>query len=682
MSLALAIDAGGTFTDLVLTDTVTGRTWIAKTPSAADPTEAVPAGIARVCADSGVARRDIVALHYGSTAALNVLLTRQGATIGLLTTAGFGQILHLARSQTPGPLVGWLNWVKPDPLVPLELTREVPERVRPDGTVEIPFDDDAARSAIEDLARRGVEAIAVVFLHSYANVAHELRARAIAAEVAPSIGVTLSHEVLPEYREYERAITAVVNTYISPSVSRSLGDFGSRLRAEGLDCAVNIVRSDGGLMSSDAAASRPVETIVSGPSGGVAGALAIATVAGFDDILTLDMGGTSTDVSVCTAGEALIARDTTVGDLPVRSPSVDVRSIGAGGGSIAFVPELLRGLRVGPASAGAEPGPVCYGRGGDQPTVTDANLVLGRLPAGLLGGEITLDRDAAEGALRRLGSGVGLSAHEAAQAIVDITNEKMAGALRIMSVERGLDPRDYTLVAFGGAGPLHGNALAALLGCFPVLVPPAPGVLSAYGFHTVGHRNTFSRTLITELRAGDDRDVAKAFGELADRATAWLAAQGLRDGTLARSCDLRFLRQGYEIEVDVTLDDDGGIDVEALAGRFGDEHQRLYGFVPEAPIEIVNARIEARGPAPGAEREPLPVIAGDGSRAQTSTEQVYQQGHWAEAGVFDRDLLRPGDVVAGPAIIAQTDTTTFVHAGHVAVTDAWLNLLIMPEESS
>ena len=679
MSLALAIDAGGTFTDLVLTDTASGRTWIAKTPSAADPTQAVPAGIARVCTGSGVERGDIVALHYGSTAALNVLLTRRGATIGLLTTEGFGQILHLARSQTPGPLVGWLNWVKPDPLVPLELTREVPERVRPDGTVEIPFDDDVARSAIEDLASRGVEAIAVVFLHSYANVAHELRARAIATEVAPGMQVTLSHEVLPEYREYERAMTAVVNTYISPSVSRSLADFGSRLRAEGLDCAVNIVRSDGGLMSSDAAASRPVETIVSGPSGGVAGALAIATTAGFADILTLDMGGTSTDVSVCTAGEALIARDTTVGDLPVRSPSVDVRSIGAGGGSIAFVPELLRGLRVGPASAGAEPGPVCYGRRGNQPTVTDANLVLGRLPTGLLGGEITLDRDAAERALHRLGSGIGLSAHETAGAIVDITNEKMAGALRIMSVERGLDPRDYTLVAFGGAGPLHGNALAALLGCFPVLVPPAPGVLSAYGFHTVGHRNTFSRTLIRELRAGDDRDVAKAFGELADRARAWLAAQGLRDGTLTCSCDLRFLRQGYEIEVDVMFDDEGGVEIDALADRFRGEHHRLYGFVPEAPIEIVNARIEARGPAPRTGREPLAVTRGDGSSARTSSEQVYQQGHWAEAGVYQRDLLRPGDVVAGPAIIVQTDTTTFVHSGHVAATDAWLNLLIMPE---
>ncbi len=679
MSYSLAIDAGGTFTDLVLTEPATGRTWIAKTPSAADPTEAVPAGIDRVCEDSGVRRGDIAALHYGSTAALNVLLTRRGATIGLLTTVGFGQILHLARSQTPGPLVGWLNWVKPDPLVPLELTREIPERVRPDGTVETPLDDEAARSAVADLAGRGVEAIAVVFLHSYANTAHELGVRRIAAEVAPDVHVTLSHEVLPEYREYERAMTAVVNTYISPSVSRSLRAFGSRLRSEGLDCAVNIVRSDGGLMSSDAAARRPVETIISGPSGGVAGALAVATAAGFDDILTLDMGGTSTDVSVCTAGEALIARDTVVGNLPVRSPSVDVRSIGAGGGSIAFVPPLLRGLRVGPASAGAEPGPVCYGRGGDRPTVTDANLVLGRLPTGLLGGEITLDRDAAERALSLLGAAVGLTAHETAQAVVDIANEKMAGALRIMSVERGLDPRDYSLVAFGGAGPLHGNSLAALLGCFPVLVPPSPGVLSAYGFHTVGHRNSFSRTLIRELRTDDDRDVAKAFGELTDRATDWLGAQGLTGGTLAYSCDLRFLRQGYEIEIDVPADDEGGIRADALADRFRHEHRRLYGFVPDAPIELVNARIEARGPAPHTAQEPHAVVAGDGSHARLSTEQVYQQGHWAPAGVFARDRLQAGDTVAGPAIIVQTDTTTFVHAGHVAVTDAWLNLLITPE---
>ena len=682
MSLSLAVDAGGTFTDLVLTDAATARTWIAKTPSLSDPTEAVLAGIDRVCETGGVERRGIVALHYGSTAALNVLLTRRGARIGLLTTAGFGQILHLARSQTPGPLVGWLNWVKPDPLVPLELTREIPERVRADGTIEIPLDTAAARSAIGDLAGLGVEAIAVVFLHSYAQAAHELAVRRIAEEVAPDIHVTTSHEVLPEYREYERAITAVVNTYISPSVSRSLADFESRLQAGGMDCAVNIVRSDGGLMSSDAAARRPVETIISGPSGGVAGALAVATAAGFDDILTLDMGGTSTDVSLCTAGAARISRDTVVGDLPVRSPSLDVRSIGAGGGSIAFVPELLRGLRVGPASAGADPGPVCYGRGGTEPTVTDANLVLGRLPAGLLGGEISLDRGAAERVLGLLGEPLGLSAHETAQAVVDIANEKMAGALRIMSVERGLDPRDYALVAFGGAGPLHGNALAALLGCFPVLVPPAPGVLSAYGFHTVGHRNTFSRTLIRELRADDDRDVAKAFGELADTARRWLADQGLTGGTLASSCDLRFLRQGYEIEVDVPLDGDGGIHLGALADRFGDEHRRLYGFVPDAPMEIVNVRIEARGPAMYAPPEPRNLIPGDGSGARVSSEQVYQQGRWVEAAGYERRLLRPGDAVAGPAIITQTDTTTFVHSGHVALTDAWGNLLIRPEAAS
>ena len=681
MSLSLAVDAGGTFTDLVLSDTASGHTWIAKTPSASDPTEAVPDGITKVCDAAGASRDAIKSLHYGSTAALNVLLTRRGATIGLLTTAGFGQILHLARSQTPGPLVGWLSWVKPDPLVPLELTREISERVRADGTVEVPLDAEAARRAVADLAERGAEAIAVVFLHSYANPDHELQVCRIAGDVAPDLHVTLSHEVLPEYREYERAMTAVVNTYISPSVSRSLQAFGSRLLAEGLDCAVNVVRSDGGLMSSDAAAVRPVETIISGPSGGVAGALAVAGAAGFSDILTLDMGGTSTDVSVCTGGEALISRDTVVGDHPVRSPSVDVRSIGAGGGSIAFVPELLRGLRVGPASAGAEPGPVCYGRGGDRPTVTDANLVLGRLPAGLLGGELTLDREAAERALGLLGSDLGMSVHETAQAVVDIANEKMAGALRIMSVERGLDPRDYTLVAFGGAGPLHGNALAGLLGCFPVLVPPAPGVLSAYGFHTVGHRNSFSRTLIRELRAGRDEDVTKAFAEMVDRARAWLNAQGLTGGVLAYTCDLRFLRQGYEIEVAVPTGDGGEVLIDALAERFRSEHQRLYGFIPEAPIEMVNVRVEARGPAPRTDREPQRVVSGDGSAARTSTEQVYEQGHLVPAGVFQRERLRAGDAVAGPAIITQTDTTTFVHGGHIAVVDAWANLLISREDS-
>ncbi|MCY3560367.1 MAG: hydantoinase/oxoprolinase family protein, partial [bacterium] len=280
-----------------------------------------------------------------------------------------------------------------------------------------------------------------------------------------------------------------------------------------------------------------------------------------------------------------------------------------------------------------------------------------------------------------LGSDLDMSAHETAQAVVDIANEKMAGALRIMSVERGLDPRDYTLVAFGGAGPLHGNALAGLLGCFPVLVPPSPGVLSAYGFHTVGHRNTFSRTLIRELRAGKDKDVTKAFSEMVDRAQAWLNAQGLTGGVLAYTCDLRFLRQGYEIEVAVPTGDGGEVLIDALAERFRSEHQRLYGFVPEAPIEMVNVRVEARGPAAHIAPKPQTVVPGDGDQARASTEQVYQQGGWTEAGVYEHDHLRPGDAVSGPAIITQTDTTTFVHGGHVAVTDAWANLLISPEDS-
>ncbi len=679
MTYSLAVDAGGTFTDLVLVDVAARRTWIAKTPSGADPVDAVLRGIEQLRSRANVDPTRISSLHYGSTAALNVLLTRQGAEIGLVTTGGFRQILHLARSQTPGPLVGWLNWVKPDPLVSLELTREVDERVRPDGTVETPLNEEATRLAVIDLVQGGAEAIAVVFLHSYANAAHELRVREIAMDIAPDVHVTLSHEVLPEYREYERAMTSVVNTYISPSVSGFLHTFESKLRDEGLDCEINVVRSDGGLMSSDAAGDRPVETIISGPSGGVAGALAIAKTAGIDDILTLDMGGTSTDVSVCTNGEALISRETVVGDLPIRSPSLDVRSIGAGGGSIAFIPELLRGLRVGPKSAGANPGPVCYGNGGEQPTVTDANLVLGRLPTGLLGGEMTLDRDAAEKAVGLLGSRLGLTVTETAQAIVDITDEKMAGALRIMSVERGLDPRDYTLVAFGGAGPLHGNSLATLLGCFPVLIPPAPGVLSAYGFHTVGHRNTFSRTMIKRLEANTTRDVAKAFEELAGQATTWLAAQCLTGGELTYSCDLRFLRQGYEIEIDVPQDLRGDVQMDELSDLFRYEHMRLYGFIPEAPIELVNVRVEARGPAIHTAQDPQTVIHKAGDDARLATGRVYQCGRWSEAGVFQRDRLRAGDTVKGPAIIVQTDTTTFVQSGHVAVTDGWLNLLITPE---
>ncbi|MGZ3391557.1 MAG: hydantoinase/oxoprolinase family protein, partial [Isosphaeraceae bacterium] len=386
---SVAIDIGGTFTDLVLVDD-DGALLVGKTPTTRDPVDGVVKGVLNLCRVHGVPSDGLDSMTYGTTAAVNALLTRSGARVGLLTTQGFGQILHLARSQTPGPIVAWMNMVKPDPLADLSDTREVPERMRASGQVDVELDPDPFRQAVGELIDRGVEALAVGFLHSYANPQHEELAAELIREVAPEIDVSLSSQVHREYREYERVVTTVANAYVMPTVSQHLNGLQERLEAENLDFTVSIVRSDGGVMSAAAAAERPIDTVFSGPSGGVEGALASVSPTGLSDILTLDMGGTSTDVSVCLGGKVAVARETIVADLPLKAPSVDVRSIGAGGGSIAQVPDSINSLRVGPESAGADPGPASYGRGGKSATVTDANLVLGRLPTGLLGGEFPL----------------------------------------------------------------------------------------------------------------------------------------------------------------------------------------------------------------------------------------------------------------------------------------------------
>lgn len=679
MSYVLAIDVGGTFTDLVLADQRDGSHMIAKTPTTpSDPAEGVLVGIAQVMDAAGAEASELVALRYGTTAAVNALLTRRGATVGLLVTDGFREILHLARSQTPGPLVGWLNMEKPEPLADLALTAEIRERTLADGTIELALDEDAVRTSAERLLAGGAEALAVVFLHSYANPEHERRAAELISAVAPEISVALSSDVLPEYREYERAVTTVANAFVMPSVSRALAALDERLAAAGWRPAVNVVRSDGGLMSTRAAAERPVATIFSGPSGGVAGALAIGRSSGIENILTFDMGGTSTDVSVCVEGEAVVARETIVGEFPIRAASVDVRSIGAGGGSIAYVPETVRSLRVGPESAGAEPGPACYGGGGTQPTVTDANLLLGRLPGMLLDGALPLDRGASEEALSGVADELGLDLFAAAQGVVDIADESMAAALRVMSVERGLDPRQFALVAFGGAGPLHANALASLLGCYPVVIPPSPGVLSAYGFQTVGHRSTFTRTLICPVEPASAAATRSAWTELAARAKAWLESEGVA-GELVFSCDLRFLRQGYELEVAFDADELEGDWHEIVGARFRDEHQRLYGFVPDAEAELVNLRVEALGPTTFRLPEPEPVRTGDGQQARVGSQQVYVSGEWCAAGLYERAKLRAGDVVDGPAVLTQPDTTTYVLPEHQVEVDARLNLLLTRE---
>ena len=499
MAGRLGIDVGGTFTDLLLFEEDSGAIHLLKTPSTPeDQSVGIFTGIQKILAEAGSSPSDIQAILHGTTVSTNIVLEESGAKVGLLVTKNFEQVLHLARSQTPGPLAGWITMIKPDPLADLELTRGVPERTNARGEILTPLDEARAREAIQELISAGAESITVSLLHSYANPAHELRLKAMIQEADAEVPITLSCEILPEFREYERTLVAVMNAYVRPRMRKYLKSFEDKLRDIEFSPHVNIVRSDGGLMSVERASDFPVHTMLSGPAGGVSGAAFVASLAGHPDALGFDMGGTSTDVSLIQDGKPMISRQTSLGYYPIKVPSVEVHSVGAGGGSIAHVP-MTGALRVGPESAGAAPGPACYGRGGDLPTVTDANVVLGHLPPSMLGGEMTLDVAAAEDAVGKIGRALGLDLHQAAQGILDIVNENMFGALRLVTVQKGLDPRDFALVAFGGAGPMHGNAIGKLAGCYPVIVPPTPGVLSALGFLYSDVKNEFAKTFIRNL---------------------------------------------------------------------------------------------------------------------------------------------------------------------------------------
>ena len=628
---------------------------------------------------AGEPAANVSSLLHGTTVSTNVVLEEKGAKVGLLVTADFEQILHLARSQTPGPLAGWMIMRKPDPLADLEHTRGVPERMSARGEVVTPLDEARAREAIGELVDADVEAVTISLLHAYANPAHERRLAELVAERAPGLPVTAASGLLAEFREYERTLVAVMNAYVGPSMRRYLGHFEEKLREVDFDPHVHIVRSDGGLMSVAHAAQSPVHTMLSGPAGGVSGAAFLASLAGHPDALGFDMGGTSTDVSLIRDGKPGISRQTSLGYYPIKAPSVEVHSVGAGGGSVAHVP-MTGALRVGPESAGARPGPACYGRGGDRPTVTDANVVLGRLPPALLGGEMRLDAAAAEEAVGKTARALGLDLHQAAQGILDIVNENMFGALRLVTVQKGLDPRGFALVAFGGAGPLHGNAMAILAGCYPVIVPPTPGVLSALGFLYSDVKNEFAHTLIRTVDEIGAEEVADALAGLGEAAAAWLASEGVPADrqSVAFELDVRYFRQGYEFPIPVEPEAlrTGGLG--AAVERFGELHERQYGFRLDQPVELVNARAVAVGRVVKVEFPRFEDEGPDASGAATGRRRVFFDGRFTDADFYDRDRFRPGNRVMGPAVIVQQDSTTVIHPAHVGEVDPHLNVLIRP----
>lgn len=688
MTYRLGVDVGGTFTDVLLVNEETGDTYRAKTSSTPeDQSVGVLRGIERVCEEAGVTLSQVTEILHGTTVATNAILEGKGARVGLLTTRGFRQVLQIARSFVPGGLAGWIIWPKPEPLAALEDTVEVTERMASSGEVVTELDEDDVRRALRVLAKQGVEALSVSLINAYANSAHERRIGEIAAEELPGVPVSLSSSVLPELREYERTMTTVANAYVQPQVSRYVASLERQLDEAGVEGTLSILRSDGGLMSAGMAADNPVSLLLSGPAGGVTGAVWVAEQAGFRDFLTFDMGGTSTDVALVQDLQPRIGRETSVGDLKVRATSVDVRTVGAGGGSIAHVPPLTQALRVGPQSAGAAPGPASYGAGGTEPTVTDANVVLGYLPSQLAGGEITLDRDAAHAAVKSITDATALGSVEAAAAgIVDIVNENMFGALRLVSIQQGFDPRDFALVAFGGAGPLHANALGRLTGAWPVIIPPSPGVLCAYGDATTSMRDESVRTLIRRFGELSDDSLKTMLDELAAEARTSLTTSGIaeEDHEITYSADLRYHGQGFEIPVviDISSFDGEGRGLAALRAAFDVEHERLFNFLLSTEHELVTVRATASGPRPDVAAPTLADGGPSAAKALLGRHQIWVDGGQVDAGLYDRALLEAGNVVEGPAVVTEMDSTTLVLPGHAATVHPSGSLLIRPTDTT
>ena len=686
MAYRLGVDVGGTFTDLFLVnDSDGGAQFRVKTPSTpADPSEGVLSGVGRICDEANIEVSELRNILHGTTVATNAVLESKGARVGLITTAGFKQILHLARSQTPGPLAGWIIMIKPDPPASLADTREAVARMDARGATVVPVDEQQISDIVRDLVDSGVESLTVGLVNSYVNPAHEEQIGAIVERLYPGFPVTLSAHVLPEFREYERTLTACMNSYVRPRVASYVSHLQSELKGIGAKAEVNLLRSDAGLMTIAEATRNPIYGILSGPSGGVAGALYVARKAGFENILTFDMGGTSTDVALCQNGEPTIGRETSIGHFRIKVPSVNVHTVGAGGGSIAHVPELTKALRVGPQSAGADPGPAAYGKSGTDPTVTDANVVLGHLPPRLLGGEMELDAGAARAAVQQVADAMGLgSVEEAAEGILAIVNENMAGALRLVSVQRGHDPREFALVAYGGAGPLHANAVAEIMGSFPVLVPPAPGLLCAIGDLVADFRDEFAQTYIRVLPEADQGDVASILESLGERAKAFLDGEGIKSDRqhIAYTADMRYHRQGYEIPVSI---DPGDVRANGLGGleeRFNELHERLYGFrMHDTQAEIVNLRAVGAGAVPKPELPTGDVGPPDPSGAVVEEHDVVFDGKRVPTKIYDRARLQPGAVLGGPAIVTEFDSTTVVLPGYRAEVDSNFNILITPNE--
>ncbi|KRF36322.1 hydantoinase/oxoprolinase family protein [Nocardioides sp. Soil805] len=690
--IRIGIDTGGTFTDVVALDEDTGEMVTTKTPSTpGNPADGFMAGIEKVLDLLELPRGSgdaVTAVSHGTTVATNQLLEGKVEALGYITTQGYDAMLEIARQSVPDGYGNSYFWVKPPRIVPRDLVKGVGGRLDFTGAEVRPFDEAGAREVARWFRARGIDTLGVCFLHSYANPDHEERMRAILREEHPDAVVSLSSEVLREYREYERAMTTLVDAAVKPRLSRYVTSISRRLEQYGgRKVPFYVMKSNGGVLSADEVVNQPITTVLSGPAAGALGAALIARVAGFDRVLTSDGGGTSTDVSVVIDGEPTLTTEGSVGAFPSKIPMIDVVTVGAGGGSVARLsPEGT--LKVGPQSAGADPGPICYAQGGSEVTVTDAHVVLGRIPPHLLGGEIPLDVEAARGGIEALATRLGTSPEACADGVLEISAWNQANALRQVTVKRGLDVRDFTLTTFGGSGSLLLCRLMDILGIPTVLVPPDPGNVSAFGLLTVDVKNDYVQTHVTLHRALDVATVRSAYDALTTQARAALDKEGFAREVhrFVRTADVRYFGQAFEVRVGVP---DGPLDadtVDEVARRFHAEHRALYGYDfsgdDSQQVEWVNLRVSGIGPITRPEIRRADVASDRGSPVgRTGSRPVcFEAGDgYADTPVLWRPDLPPGHTVAGPVIIEEFGSTVPVHPGFVARIDDFLNIIVTRE---
>ena len=673
--MQIGVDIGGTFTDIVALDR-SGRLALTKVPSTPkDLLDGITAAVTKVLALAGGKPGDVERFVHGTTIATNAVLEQKGAVAALLTTEGFEDVLELGRMKRSRMYDLQMDPETPTFLAPRRRRIGIRERLDARGRVLVPLSEADVRAAVTRLRAQGVQAIAVCYLFSFVNPAHERRTREIIAEVAPEISVSLSSDVDPTFREYERLCVTAFDAYLGPVVKRYLAGLAETLHGLGVPAVPLIMRSRGGIVSAALAAQQPVTLFLSGPAGGVIGAGVAAERAGVRDFVSLDMGGTSNDVALVREGKPLLAAEGSIGPYPVRTPMVDVNTIGAGGGSIAWI-DAAGGLRVGPRSAGAEPGPACYGRGGEDATVTDASVVLGYLnPDRFAGGAMALDVGAAERAVAAVGRRLGLDTVAAAAGIHRVINARMADQIRLVTIKRGYDPRQFALVVLGGAGPVHGAALAEDMGMAEVLVPEAPGVLAAFGLLAAAIEHHHARTLQARTDVADLADVNACLAELDAAGRARMRAEGVpaADVRVTYAADMRYVGQAYELEVPIEAPVVRERVPDVLAA-FHAVHERVYGYArTQQPVEFVNFRAVHTYPLPRPEVTAAARATGTLDDARVGSRRAYF-GAFLPTPIYERSRLPLGARLAGPAIVEQTDTTTVVPPGVTALVDDAGNL--------